>query len=67
MHQGVLDSGSESSGATVHFVDEGTDTGEIILQESVEVLKDDTVESLQKRVLIVEHKILVKALYELCK
>ncbi len=67
VHQAVLDSGSESSGATVHFVDEGTDTGEIILQESVEVLKDDTVESLQKRVLIVEHKILVKALYELCK
>ncbi len=67
VHRAVLDSACKSSGATVHFVDEGIDTGEIILQESVEVLKDDTVESLQKRVLKVEHKILVKALNELCK
>ncbi len=67
VHQSVLDSGSLVSGATVHFVDEGTDTGKIILQESVKVLKDDTLESLQKRVLKVEHKILIQALYELCK
>lgn len=67
VHKAVLDSGSKSSGATVHFVDEGTDTGEIILQESIDVLEDDTVESLQKRVLKIEHKILVEALYQLCK
>ncbi|MDY0234996.1 MAG: phosphoribosylglycinamide formyltransferase [Gudongella sp.] len=66
VHQAVLDSDCKLTGATVHFVDEGTDTGEIILQESVDVLRDDTVESLQKRVLRVEHKILVKALHELC-
>jgi phosphoribosylglycinamide formyltransferase-1 len=67
VHRAVLDAACEKSGATVHFVDEGTDTGQIILQESVAVEKDDTVETLQKRVLAVEHKILVKALYELCK
>ena len=67
VHRAVIDSACEYTGATVHFVDEGTDTGEIILQESVKVKKDDTVESLQKRVLKVEHKILISALYELCK
>ncbi len=67
VHKAVLDAGSLVSGATVHYVDEGTDTGKIILQESTEVLKDDTVSSLQKRVLELEHKLLVKALCEICK
>lgn len=39
------------TGATVHFVDEGTDTGPIILQKAVEVLPDDTPEVLQRRVM----------------
>lgn len=67
VHKAVLDKGVKVTGATVHFVDEGTDTGKIILQEAVEVLDDDTIESLQKRVLEIEHKLLVKALRMLCK
>lgn len=61
VHKAVLESGEKITGATVHFVDEGTDTGEIILQETVEVKENDTVESLQARVLEVEHKLLPEA------
>ncbi len=43
--------GVKITGATVHFVDEGTDTGPIILQKAVEVLPDDTPEVLQRRVM----------------
>lgn len=67
VHQAVIESGVNKSGATVHLVDEGTDTGPIIFQEEVPVLKGDTVERLQKRVLEVEHRILVKGIEELCK
>jgi phosphoribosylglycinamide formyltransferase-1 len=66
VHRAVLESGVEQTGATVHMVDEGTDTGPIILQEKVPVMEEDTVESLQKRVLQVEHRILVKAVGEMC-
>lgn len=66
VHKAVLDSGVKTTGATVHFVDEGTDTGEIILQETVEVREDDTVESLKARVLEVEHKLLPEAVRLLC-
>ena len=62
IHSAVLESGVKVTGATAHFVDEGVDTGPIILQKSVPVLDGDTVESLQKRVLQVEHEILVKAI-----
>lgn len=62
VHQSVISCGDKQSGATVHFVDEGVDTGEIIIQEKVEVLAGDTAESLASRVLKVEHKILVEAL-----
>lgn len=51
VHQGVLDRGVKVTGATVHFVDEGTDTGPIILQKAVEVRQDDTPEVLQQRVM----------------
>jgi len=61
VHQAVLDYGVKVSGATVHFVDEGTDTGPIILQECVPVLQDDDIRSLANRVLKVEHRILPKA------
>ncbi|MBF8982901.1 phosphoribosylglycinamide formyltransferase [Lutibacter sp. B2] len=61
VHEGVLAYGAKITGATVHFVDEGTDTGPIILQKSVSVEDDDTVESLAKRVLKVEHELLPKA------
>ncbi|HCS74615.1 MAG TPA: phosphoribosylglycinamide formyltransferase [Clostridiales bacterium] len=61
VHQAVLDYGAKITGATVHFVDEGADTGPIILQKAVEVLPDDTAESLGNRVLKVEHELLPKA------
>lgn len=51
VHEGVLSRGNKVTGATVHFVDEGTDTGPIILQKAVEVQEDDTPEILQKRVM----------------
>lgn len=51
VHEGVLNRGVKVTGATVHYVDEGTDTGPIILQKAVEVLQEDTPEILQKRVM----------------
>ena len=51
VHEGVLSRGVKVTGATVHFVDEGTDTGPIILQKAVEVEQDDTQEILQRRVM----------------
>ena len=51
VHEAVLERGVKVTGATVHFVDEGTDTGPIILQKSVEVQPDDTPKSLQQRVM----------------
>ena len=51
VHEGVLARGVKVTGATVHFVDEGTDTGPIILQKAVEVHEDDTPKSLQQRVM----------------
>ena len=47
----MLARGVKVTGATVHFVDEGTDTGPIILQKAVEVKEDDTPEVLQRRVM----------------
>lgn len=54
--QQALDYGARITGCTVHFVDEGTDTGTIILQHSVPVLEDDTPESLHARIQVEEHK-----------
>ena len=51
VHEGVLERGVKVTGATVHFVDEGTDTGPIILQKAVEVHQGDTPEILQRRVM----------------
>lgn len=62
VHESVLARGNKVTGATVHFVDEGTDTGPIILQKAVEVSDDDTPETLQKKVMEqAEWKILPKA------
>ena len=62
VHESVLARGNKVTGATVHFVDEGTDSGPIILQKAVEVEEDDTPESLQKRVMEqAEWKILPEA------
>ena len=51
VHESVLKRGNKVTGATVHFVDEGTDSGPIILQKAVDVLEGDTPETLQKRVM----------------
>jgi phosphoribosylglycinamide formyltransferase-1 len=51
VHEAALSRGVKLTGATVHFVDEGTDTGPIILQKAVPVKSDDTPETLQKRVM----------------
>lgn len=61
VHEAVLAAGERESGATVHHVDEGVDTGPVILQEKVPVLDGDTAESLAARVLETEHKILREA------
>ncbi len=53
----ALDYGVKISGVTVHFVDEGLDTGPIILQEAVAVMENDTVESLHNRIHQVEYRI----------
>lgn len=63
VHEGVLSRGVKVTGATVHFVDEGTDTGPIILQKAVEVQQGDTAEVLQRRVMErAEWKILPQAI-----
>ena len=63
VHEGVLSRGVKVTGATVHFVDEGTDTGPIILQKAVAVEQDDTPEVLQRRVMEqAEWKILPEAI-----
>lgn len=62
VHESVIASGDKKSGATVHYVDEGIDEGDIILQRSVDVLDGDNAEDLQKRVLEVEHELLVEAI-----
>ncbi len=51
VHEEALERGVKVTGATVHFVDEGCDSGPIILQKSVEVREDDTPETLQRRVM----------------
>ena len=57
----ALDYGVKLSGCTVHFVDEGLDSGPIILQEAVPVLPQDTEESLSQRILEVEHRLYPEA------
>lgn len=66
VHEAVIAAGEKESGATVHFVDEGVDTGEIIIQRKLDVLSEDTPETLQARILDqIEHKILVEAIKKL--
>jgi len=57
----ALEAGVRLSGATVHLVDEGVDTGPILLQEAVPVLAADTVESLSARILEAEHRLYPRA------
>lgn len=63
VHEGALERGVKVTGATVHFVDEGTDTGPIIFQKAVEIHPDDTPKTLQQRVMEeAEWQILPKAI-----
>lgn len=62
IHEAVLEHGSRVTGATVHLVDTGYDTGPIVLQEPVAVRQDDTPKSLAARVLQVEHRLYPEAL-----
>lgn len=59
--------GVKVSGATVHFVDEGMDSGPIILQEAVPVEDDDTVTTLAERILHLEHRLYVRAVRLYCE
>ena len=61
----VLAAGVEQTAATVHYVDEGVDTGSVIVAEPVPVRDDDTVETLRARVQEVEHRLLPEAVKEL--
>ncbi len=60
--QQAIDYGVKVSGCTIHFVDEGLDTGPIILQEAVPVYDYDTVDSLQERIHGVEHRLYPRAI-----
>jgi phosphoribosylglycinamide formyltransferase-1 len=66
VHEAVLAAGVAESGATVHWVDEGVDTGRIILQARVPVLPGDTPETLAARVLEQEHRVYPEALARVC-
>ncbi len=61
-----LAAGVQESGATVHLVDAGIDSGPILAQERVPVLEGDTVETLHERIKAVEHELLPKVVGELC-
>ncbi len=62
VHEAVLASGVKLTGATVHFTDEQYDHGQIILQEAVPVLEDDTVETLSARVMACERRLVPRAI-----
>ncbi|MEQ8197441.1 MAG: phosphoribosylglycinamide formyltransferase [Clostridiaceae bacterium] len=62
VHEAAVKKGVRFSGCTVHFVNEEVDGGEILLQEVVPVLQEDTADTLQQRVLVQEHKLLPKAI-----
>ncbi|WP_455932002.1 phosphoribosylglycinamide formyltransferase [Parvimonas micra] len=66
VHKAVIKSGVKFTGATTHFVDENVDTGAIILQDVVPILINDDFETVAKRVLEIEHKILVKTVKAFC-
>ena len=66
VHEKALERGVKVTGATVHFVDEGTDTGPIIYQKAVDILPGDTPEVLQKRVMEqAEWKIMPQAINDI--
>ena len=67
VHRAVLEAGDKQSGCTIHYVDEGYDTGAIIAQKTCVVPPNDTPESLAERVLKLEHDLLPRTIAELVK
>jgi phosphoribosylglycinamide formyltransferase-1 len=67
VHQAAIDYGVKVSGATVHFVEADVDGGAIVMQRTVAVAEDDTAESLQAKILKVEHEILPLCVKKLCE
>lgn len=65
-HRDALIDGATVTGCTVHLVDEGVDTGEILAQEEVPILEGDTIETLQSRVKKIEHQLYPKVLDDFC-
>ncbi len=65
VHQAVLEAGDKTSGCTVHYVNEEYDEGKIIMQKTVDVLPDDTPETLAARVLAEEHILLPNVIRQL--
>lgn len=65
--QDALEYGVKISGCTAHFIDEGVDTGPIIMQATVPVLENDTVNTLSARILKEEHRILPEAVKLFCE
>jgi len=63
----AIEYGAKVSGCTVHFVDEGVDSGPIVLQRAVEIKDDDTEESLAERILKEEHQIYPQAIQLFCQ
>ena len=63
----ALEAGEKVTGCTVHYVDEGMDTGEIIEQIEVPVLPDDTAESLHARIQVAEHELYPRVLRKFCR
>lgn len=66
VHQAVVDYGVKVTGATTHFVSEGADEGPIIMQRSVAVYPTDDAETVQKRVLGIEHQLLIDTVQAYC-
>ena len=63
----ALDYGAKITGCTVHFVDEGLDTGPVILQEAVSVIQEDTAETLRQRVHAAEYRLYPRAIDLYCR
>lgn len=67
VHEAVVKAKEKKSGATVHFADENYDTGEIIIQEYVDIDENDTPETVAEKVLKIEHKIYPEAVKKVIK
>jgi formyltetrahydrofolate-dependent phosphoribosylglycinamide formyltransferase len=67
VHRAVLAAGRTRTGCTVHFVDAGTDTGEVLLQRRIPILPGDTVRTIQERLRPVEHRAVIDAIETLAQ